>query len=46
MKVALIFDVKIRYPPDYNNMKCYYVTRELCSRGIKVGPTEKYAFST
>ena len=36
MKVALIFDVKIRYPPDYNNMKCYYVTRELCSRGIKV----------
>jgi len=36
MKIAFIFDAGIKYPPDFNNMKCYYVTRELCRRGIGV----------
>ncbi len=36
MKVAFIFDTRVKYPPDFNNMKCYYVTRELCRRGIRV----------
>ena len=36
MKVAFIFDVSIKYPPDFNNIKCYYVSKELCRRGISV----------
>jgi glycosyltransferase involved in cell wall biosynthesis len=36
MRIAFIFDAGIKYPPDFNNMKCYYVTRELCRRGIGV----------
>ena len=35
-KVAFLFDSRPVYPPDYNNMKCYYVSQELTKRGIEV----------
>jgi glycosyltransferase involved in cell wall biosynthesis len=36
MNVAFIHDVRVNYPPDFNNMKSYYVTKELRKRGIDV----------
>ncbi|MEM0117525.1 MAG: glycosyltransferase [Conexivisphaerales archaeon] len=34
MKVAFIFDRKTEYPPDFNNIKAYYVTRFLLKKGV------------
>jgi glycosyltransferase involved in cell wall biosynthesis len=36
LKVAFLFDKKPSYPPDFNNMKCYYVSEEMTKRGIDV----------
>ena len=35
-KVAFLFDEKPTFPPDYNNMKCFYVSEELAKRGFEV----------
>lgn len=35
-KVAFLFDEEPEFPPDLNNMKCYYVSEELARRGFDV----------
>jgi glycosyltransferase involved in cell wall biosynthesis len=34
LKVAFLFDRRPTYPPDFNNMKCYYVSEEIAKRGF------------
>ena len=36
MKVAFLFDRRPVFPPDFNNMKCYYVSEEMAKRGVEV----------
>ncbi|HEV2139114.1 MAG TPA: glycosyltransferase [Nitrososphaerales archaeon] len=36
VKVAFLFDHKPSFPPDFNNMKCFYVSDEMTKRGIEV----------
>ena len=36
MKVAFLFDRRPSFPPDFDNMKSYYVSKEMTRRGIEV----------
>lgn len=36
MKVAFLFDEEVRLPPSFDNIKCYYISKELVRRGISV----------